>query len=263
MKNKLIKVILFLTFLLININLVYANPLIDKTNNIANGSDEIFYDSLGMRYSTLHTHQYLTARGLSILTNDMGYDLSKPLYDYCDILLKGSDLPDNDENSGYTFMHHFYNPYTDTGLFNTKITAKTKFIQHTNKALQLFNDNKEASMEELGRALHYLEDINQPFHTANLTVLNSNHYDFEEYVDKNRSLFKAASSDSYNLYKNLTFEEYLNQLAYDCAINSNKYISLLKDSSNYPKVCEELIPYVQKQVSNFLYRFLKEANKSY
>lgn len=262
MKSKLIKIIIFLMALFMYTNIVYANPLIDKTNAIADGSDEIFDEGLDlMNFSYTHTHQYLTARGLSILANDNGYNFSKLFYDHCDILLKASDLPDKDERSGHTYMHHFYNPYNDTGLFNTKITAKTKLMEHAIKALELYKTNKEASIEELGRALHYLEDINQPFHVANLTSLNSNHYNFEKWVDKNRSLFKATTNDQYGLYKNLTFEEYLNQLAYDCAINSNNYISLLKDKKNFSNVCSELLPYTQKQVANLLNKFLNEANK--
>lgn len=262
MKKKFILITSFLLLFVFNISIVSANPVADRVNKIANGSDETFYHSQSLRYSTTHTHQYLTARALSILTDDKGYDISKPLYDYCDILLKGSDSPDIDENSGYTFMHHFYDPHTDTGLFNTKITAKTKFIEHTNKALKLYKEDKEASIEELGRALHYLEDINQPFHAANLTVLTSNHYSFEEYVDKNRSLFKATTNNQYDLYKNLIFEEYLNQIAYDCAINSYQYVDILKDKKTFYTVSMELIPYTQKQAANFLYRFIKEANKN-
>lgn len=263
MKSKLIKIIIFLMALFIYANIVYANPLIDKTNDIANGSDEIFDEGLDLiNFSYTHTHQYLTARGLLILTNDKGYNFSKPFYDYCDILLKASDLPDKDESSGRTYMHHFYNPYNDTGLFNTKVTAKTKLMEHALKALELYKNNKESSIEELGRALHYLEDINQPFHVGNLTSLNSNHYSFEKWVDKNRTSFKATTNDQYNLYKNLTFEEYLNQLTYDCAINSYSYISLLKDKKNFFNACSELLPYTQRQVANLLDKFLKEANKN-
>ena len=53
-------------------------------------------------------------------------------------------------------------------------------------------------MQELGRALHYLADINTPHHAALLTTLNSNHAAFERFVDSTRLDYCVDTTDKYS-----------------------------------------------------------------
>lgn len=51
---------------------------------------------------------------------------------------------------------------------------------------------KSSAMEKLGRALHYLQDVNVPHHAMNKTAVFSNHSQFEAYVENNVSSFELT-----------------------------------------------------------------------
>lgn len=56
-------------------------------------------------------------------------------------------------------------------------------------------------MEYLGKGTHYVSDLNEPHHASNLTAVNSNHSDFEKYVDKHRTEYTiAGNSFGTNVY---------------------------------------------------------------
>lgn len=143
-----------------------------------------------------HTHQYLTSRALTILKIDKGDTTANLLIKYAGILLANSDWPDSYENDLGLYLGHFYNPDTGRTLFRvSKPTAMTRFLEHTQKAAAYYAKNKNASMQELGRALHYLADINTPHHAALLTALNSNHATFEKFVDSTRLDYYVDTTD--------------------------------------------------------------------
>ncbi len=147
-----------------------------------------------------HTHQYLTSRALTILKIDKGDTTANLLIKYAGILLANSDWPDSYENDLGLYLGHFYNPDTGRTLFRvSKPTAMTRFLEHTQKAAAYYAKNKNASMQELGRALHYLADINTPHHAALLTALNSNHATFEKFVDSTRLDYSVYTTDKYSV----------------------------------------------------------------
>lgn len=146
-----------------------------------------------------HTHQYLTSRALTILKNDKGDKTANLLIKYSSILLSNSDWPDSYENDFSLYLGHFYDPNTGKTLFNlSKPTAMSRFLDHAQKAAKYYAKNKNASMQELGRALHYLADINTPHHAALLTTLNSNHAAFERFVDSTRLDYCVDTTDKYS-----------------------------------------------------------------
>lgn len=107
-------------------------------------------------------------------------------------LAAASGLPDKDE-IGNTFAGHFYNPDTQKNWAGSKTnTAKTNAQSHYNNAYNKLKTNVNMSvnsdefayvLEELGRALHYIQDASQPHHANNKVAIITNHSDYEKYVD--------------------------------------------------------------------------------
>ena len=96
-------------------------------------------------------------------------------------LIESSTLPDIDEKDNL-FAAHFYNPVTQLNFRSERETALTRFIEHYDKS-----KNGE-NLEEIGRAVHYLEDLNTPVHVAYEDKFDSvyrlsGHIEFENTCD--------------------------------------------------------------------------------
>lgn len=108
-------------------------------------------------------------------------------------ILDGCVLPDIDENqNGYS--HHFYNAVTNTNYLGTEDSAKARCLRHS-AAFILSKDYKE-----LGRAIHFLEDICTPVHSQYEDVSDSIirgklHLDFEKEFDEFLATYKPALPD--------------------------------------------------------------------
>ena len=144
---------------------------------------------------TNHTHQYITSHAFNVLYNDYSsaynWFISWGAITY---VLEGSDLPDEDETDNL-FAGHFYDPDTGLNYKGTTDTAKSRFLTHFNNAVATYQaGNYALAFEKLGRAIHYLEDLNAPHHAANLKAFTSNHISFEEQIDANRTRYAATTA---------------------------------------------------------------------
>ena len=137
------------------------------------------------------THQFLTNRLLAILANDKP-NAAAILSPYSGILLAYSDWPDTFENDGGLYTSHFYNPYTGK-TFLGSTTALNRFTTHANNAKKYYAKNRTLAMQELGKALHFLSDINEPHHAALLIAGLTNHSTYEAWVDANLSSFAVGT----------------------------------------------------------------------
>lgn len=98
-------------------------------------------------------------------------------------LVRGSVLPDKDETYNILYLWHFYGE-DGKNYLGGNVTAYTKCIEHYKNAVNLYKGGfKDRAMETLGRALHYLQDVNVPHHSMNALVTNSNHAEFEEFAE--------------------------------------------------------------------------------
>lgn len=262
----------------------------EKLEEISDGSDDIIGGGKGFeplfnndaedtRWESGgidHTHQYLCARGIKLFLNDAGSDYEDIIYPYVHVILNGSDAPDIDENE-FLYVHHFYHYVFKKNYALFGATAKDKFIQHSQLALELFTHDKHEAFDHLGRAIHYLEDINEPHHASNLTAINSNHVKYEKWADKNRIKFKLSNSTLYSDYMNLGFTKSLNTLAERCAANAynmkdyatakkceplGAYSVLLDDYDKWGLSADSTMNYAQDAISAYLYIFFKEAKVS-
>lgn len=140
------------------------------------------------------THQLITLEALSTYVEAFGLlnaDGTTALF-VALCLAAASVLPDKDETNGITFSRHFYNPDIGYGTNVFKKSAKDNAEEHYNAAYQklhanphmaLNSDEFAAVLEQLGRALHYIQDVCEPHHAANLVAGVSTHLSFETYVE--------------------------------------------------------------------------------
>lgn len=268
---------------------IEKRELKNKIYSIAKGSNEIFGEGIvlhaeeesypklkedektGDRFKSGgidHTHQYLAANALKILEKDMGSNIADKLFVYGDTLLEFTDMPDVDEKSPFyaPYSSHFYDPYTEKNYIGQRDnTALIKFKEHAMNAKKFYTINKPYAIEELGRAVHYLEDLNVPHHAANLVAILSNHAKYERFVDDHRKDFSVNSAgNTYDKFNNIEdFEEYCELLLRDCAFNaySMKNKATSKNPNDMRDASNNVVPYAQKHVAAFLYRFLVEVGE--
>ena len=213
-----------------------------------------------------HTHQYLTSRALTILKNDKGDKTANMLIKYSNIILSNSDWPDSYENDSGLYIGHFYNPNTGKTLFAlSSPTALSRFLDHTQKAKKYYAKNKDLSMQELGRALHYLADINTPHHAALLTVLYSNHTTFEKFADTTRVNYFVDTTNKYSGLTSKDAKKDLNGYSKEILNLSAKHALEYKSQATSASVddmqiaAKATMDYSQEIMAAYLYNFLRSV----
>ncbi len=188
---------------------------------------------------------------------------------YKQLLEDYSVQPDKDENQG-SYKFHFYNPITETNYMNEKESSLVRFKSHFRNAVDNYSDgDKKEAYCELGRCIHFLEDINAPVHTAYQHPRDSIiklpiHVSFEKKCDEicDQCKFKVLSGD-------LTYYDLntLDIIARSAAILSSDSFYYL-DGNNYNKekideveISKNSIFNAQKKVSGVLYKFFEEVNE--
>lgn len=144
--------------------------------------------------------------------------------------------PDYDERD-YAYAYHFYNPVTKTNFNGGNITALSKFKDHFKKA------KEKNSLEELGRAIHFLEDLNTPVHCGYEDTLDSvtrlkQHMEFEKMCDDLVDKIDISNVELTTDYLNSD----LDAMAKNCAAQSYVYFKELdKKSTNKKMIGERVI----------------------
>ena len=131
------------------------------------------------------THKYVTKKSIE-LTLKMDPCYEKVYTDRAtEMIRKFCTMPDEDEIEGL-YKDHFYNIATECNFMGERMSALVKFEQHYNNALTYYRtDRMSDCWEELGRAIHFLEDLCTPVHSGYdcpLDAVNklSLHVDFEK-----------------------------------------------------------------------------------
>lgn len=184
--------------------------------------------------------------------------------DYEELFVNYSVQPDIDEIQGI-YKYHFYNPVTETNFMNEKESALERFKSHFEKAVALYKeDSKTESYQELGRAVHFMEDMNAPVHTAYELPSDSVaklrlHVEFEKVCDtvcEECVLNLALPSLKYYEINSL------DSIARSAAtLSADNFYYLEKRKADKEKISKQAISNAQKKVSGILYRFSKEVVK--
>ena len=186
-------------------------------------------------------------------------------------IIKGAILPDKDENQkGY--VYHFYNPVTKANYLGNEFHAKAKCIYHLGKYI------KTKDLVELGRAIHFLEDICTPVHTqyedSSDSILKLKlHLDFEkeldnvvvskmEFIVANLVLLNKGTNSLSNFIDNIALKSAKNYYIYrKYGKRSNVLIETIKNAykSIYNFVNEYVFKIKEKQVKEIISKENKEV----
>lgn len=218
-----------------------------------------------------HSHQVFCSNTFNILCNDFGRENIKPILNDKYIIVVSSDLPDMDEKENL-YSYHFYNPYSGKNylagfLKGSKENAYKRYRKHLNNALENYRGNHEYAMTELGRALHYFEDVNEPHHAANLTAANSTHYFYEKYVDNRSYDLLIDHSTKYDEYRDYRFKEFADMIF----VKSAKYAYSFSPVVNNPvlyltgdrwfEAAKSTTDNMQQYMAALIYRFYEEVGE--
>ena len=179
------------------------------------------------------THEYITMQACSILINDKGFfslDTAEGVTISLMISL-ASLLPDKDERGIILFAGHFYNPNTGKNYVGqTSNTALTNAVAHYDSAISAANSgNMTLAYEYLGRCLHYIQDICQPHHAANITAVNYAHSRFEGYAYENVTEFTENCNSISSFHYNNALSNSVSTLTHNAAL---KAYSMADDVDN-------------------------------
>ena len=220
--------------------------------------------STGVSAFSSETHQYTTLRGLNILDKVQEEKYSKfytqkgrdQIFTYC-------TRPDEDEIEG-AYKYHFYNPATEKNFMGEDDSALTRCKNHYNQAVYYYKSgNREAAFEELGRSLHFLEDLNTPVHTNNQDLLDTAfnftfHVNFE---DKCKDIQERVIS--WLLKREFRYYEInsVENIAKSCAYLANdNFYALYEKLLPREIVAENSVKNAQKAVAGMLYKFYIDVN---
>lgn len=210
------------------------------------------------------THQYTTQRGIEILDSVLGEKYKEFYLDKDrEQILKYCTKPDEDETDG-AFKYHFYNPATEKNFMGEDDSALARCKNHYQNAINLFNnDCRENAFEELGRSLHFLEDLNTPVHTNNQSFVDTTynvsfHVSFENKCkDIQSRVVSSLLKKEFRYYRINTIEN----IAKACAFLANdNFYSLYKKTLPREAVAANSIKNAQKSVAGVLYKFYLDVN---
>ena len=221
-------------------------------------------------------HRFVTKSSLEIITkynNDLSKAGKKVLFKdkdkkFWDTVEEYSLKPDEDEIYG-GYKYHFYNFITEKNFMNEKDSALNRLDMHFNNAVNEYKSkNYELAYQELGRAIHFLEDLNTPVHVVyqmphDAVVKFPLHVKFEKKCDevcKQISIQEKLdniSSSKLRYYKVNSLETIAQSSS---VLSENNFFGL---ESNFTKVSEKIannaVFNALDRVTGLLYKFFRQV----
>lgn len=185
--------------------------------------------------------------------------------EYKDLFVTYSTQPDRDETQGI-YKYHFYNPITETNFMNEKESALKRSKEHFEKAVSNYKSgNRNMAYQELGRSVHFMEDMNTPVHTAYELPSDSVkklqlHVDFEKVCDSLCSECKLELvPESLRYYETNNFDTISRTAA---TLSADNFYYLENKKMDKEKLAKYAVSNAQKNVSGIMYRFFTEVSKN-
>lgn len=160
-----------------------------------------------------------------------------------------------------TFAGHFYDPDTGKNWMGQKNpTARTRAETYYQSAVAAYKDGyTDKAMQYLGKGTHYVSDLNEPHHASNLTAVNSNHSDFEKYVDRHRTEYTiAGNSFGTNVYSSAE-NTAVGDMLYSAAKDAKALAGLAQNKDTYSSAGNQSVQNAIKTISKYIYKFGKEV----
>lgn len=191
------------------------------------------------------THQLVTLQAFYCFINDFGfYNINGTEALVVALVLAGaSGLPDKDEQGIPICLGHFYNPDTQKNyLGQTNNTAKTNAQGHfTNAYNRLLTDiympvtgeDFTYVLNELGRALHYVQDASEPHHANNKSVGSSTHSQFETFTETNVQSYIEDLNHCAVYYYNVGHFNNAGGITHEAAVLAKPYYSMVSSFTDH------------------------------
>lgn len=235
------------------------------------------------------THALIVTQAVNMIENDLSNKEPVKVKSNLKILKRhlrdlqlGSTYPDYDPNAYDLYQDHFFDPdtknnftidnswYLGPAIYDTAESQIRKFaIDAKNEWIK--GNYKEATFL-LGQGLHYLGDLNAPYHAANITAVDSTgHVKYETYVEKRKEKY-AINSMNYKtdkgIYKesleNKNYHNWMNKTSVDYAKVSKKLYyssSTMKHSTkDWDYSATKAMYNSQEYAAAYIYRFINEVS---
>ncbi|MBC9785745.1 zinc dependent phospholipase C family protein [Heliobacterium chlorum] len=197
------------------------------------------------------THDFCIIQAKEILWND-GHE-SEALQ----VSFHHSSLSDGVRwiDQGWRNIAHYYHPVRGRGLFGGS-HAVHEIGQYYHRALRLFRRHKtDQAMFFLGAACHFVQDLCVPHHAK--CAIFSGHREFEQFAEEHRREYAVSCKGLYDKEKRPeSWVEENARIAYDWFPHVEG-----KNSSNYDRALQTLLPLAQQTTAGFLKNFFDEAKQ--
>lgn len=213
------------------------------------------------------THRYVTERGLALVSeiNEYKNNITSDDKKYFDVIADYSLKPDEDEIEG-AYKFHFYNPATETNFMGEKNSALAKCEFHYNNALDYYKKNdKTMAFQELGRAIHFMEDMNTPVHVGYNLPTDAIfklplHVRFEKICDSVNSECKSEITLESLKYFEANSVSTISKSS--AILASGGYYRLNNEvgKESKEKLAKNSVLNAQYKVTGLLYKFFNQAN---
>lgn len=210
------------------------------------------------------SHAKITAQAMLILQNDGRLWCNDPVEAVTVTILLSIASEKPDQNA-VTYVGHFYNPETEKNYMGmTSPTAKTFAVYHYDNAID--ESVVDVSLDEIGRCLHFVQDIYVPHHTALVIGTNLSHTKFEKYAsDRLDTYLSGAVStpvSTYNYVNNISMGEVMRQYAqYSYArIGYVDEVDEINDNTSCPAVALSCTQLAAKLSAAVLYKYSRNTN---
>lgn len=236
------------------------------------------------------THALIAEQGLTMLNNDLSKNESPIIKQNIEILNKyikdlkvGSTYPDYDSNAYDLYQDHFFDPdtgnnftldnkwYVASPIYDTAETQVRKFTILAQNEWEKGNYQEATFL--LGQGLHYLGDLNTPYHASNVTAVDSpGHVKYETFVEErkeNYALNTTGTDTTSGVYKeaskNKNYDEWMTQNSILYAKKAKdlyySYSTMNHSWEDWDYSGREAVKNSQVCTAGFLYRFMDEVSK--
>lgn len=143
-------------------------------------------------------------------------------------------------------------------------TARDRAEFYYEEAISKFNSNRTEAINNLAYAIHYIQDVGVPHHSANKVAVLSNHSAFEERAS---TALLAEDADWGDIDYDINFynarpSQSAGDFVHEIASRTNPLITVAADENNIAGQ-NLLIPFLlldsMQNTSGVLYKFAKEV----
>jgi phospholipase C len=199
-------------------------------------------------------HVFINEQAVEILKNDGHQEAYEFFSKNKSCLNDGTVWADQDFRS----REHFYNPYTQRGLYGCK-SSKQRFQKYYGNALVHWSCGDEVkAMFYLGAAVHLVQDATIPQH-GSVKLLKS-HRKYEQWIHRVHDDFLHYSVAQGGVYLNSPYD-YIEKNAKEAIAAYRKYSLIKSPSEKFFRIANQTFPMAQTTTAGCLLNFYERINE--